>query len=264
MIKGKSKTWIDIYIMNRYGATTDGRLVHPEFNKAMHVAAEPLTPWPGIPFIISCDFGLTPACLIRQKMRGRYQTLAEVVITDGGATKLAAAINRVMAERFPGFTIARGWGDPSGDNRSQADEKTPFQVMRAAGIPCRPCETNDPDIRRSASHHVYSTLVDGQPMEIVDPSCKTYIAGMTAGWVYKRVPGPSEMFQDEPAKNRYSHICEAGEYGHVGEGEHRQIIGRQKPGTAKPVNVRARQDPLDRFARQRGGSSNSAWRGLRG
>jgi hypothetical protein len=247
--------------MNRYGSTTDGRAVHPEFSKQLHVSPTPLEPWPSVPFILSCDFGLTPACLFRQKLRGRYQTLAEVVIADGGATKLASAVNRMMAERFPGFTIARGWGDPAGDQRSQADEKTPFQILRAANIPARPCETNDPELRRAASHHVYTTLVDGQPMELVDPSCKTYIAGMEGAFCYKRVPGPAEMFQDEPQKNRYSHICEAGEYGHVGEGEHRMVQGRKPAGQARVANVRSQADPLDRFAKARQARSNSAWSG---
>jgi hypothetical protein len=105
-IKGKNKAYIDVYILNKYGATHDGRAVHPEFSKDTHVSKTPLTPWPGVPFIVSCDFGLTPAALLRQKLRGRYQVLAEVVLADGGAVDLAKAVNRTMAERFPGFKIA--------------------------------------------------------------------------------------------------------------------------------------------------------------
>jgi hypothetical protein len=262
-IKGKAKAYIDVYILNRYGATHDGRAVHPQFSRDVHVSSVPLEPWPGVPLIVSCDFGLTPAAVFRQKLRGRYQTLAEVVLTDGGANDLAAAINRVRAERFPGFTIVRGWGDPSGDIRSQADKKTAFQVMRAAGIPCRPCDTNDPEIRRGAGQAVLQRMIEGRPAELIDPSCKVLIAGLEGAWCYKRVAGAGEMFQDEPLKNRYSHVCEAWEYGNVGEGEGRALTGRTAVGAGRTVNVRSRSDPLDRFARIRRGETTSgisAWR----
>lgn len=260
-IAGKTKAYVDVYILNRYGATHDGRPVHAAFSKDTHVSKTPLTPWPGVPLIVSCDFGLTPAALFRQKLRGRYQVLAEICLADGGAVDLAKAINRMMLDRFPGLKIGKAWGDPSGDNRVQTDKRTPFQVMRAAGIPCRPTETNDPDIRRAATNQVYSTLIEGKPMEIVDPSCKTYIAGMEGAWCYKRVLGSAERFEDAPLKNRYSHICEAGEYGHVGEGEHRLIMGRQKTNETRVSNTRPQgggSSPLARFSQQR--RSVSAWK----
>jgi hypothetical protein len=250
-IKGKAKSYIDVYILNRYGATHDGRAVHPEFNRDVHVSKVPLEPWPGIPFIVSCDFGLTPAAVLKQKLRGRYQTLAEIVLSDGSAVQLAAAIRRTMAERFPGFTIARGWGDPSGDIRGQADKKTPFQVMRAAGIPCRPVESNDPEIRRGAKRKVLTTLSEGRPQEIIDPRCPVLIAGLSGAWCYKRVHGSAERFADEPEKSRYSHVCEADEYAYVGEGEHRLFLGRKAKGEAKVSNVRVPTDPLSRLRQRR-------------
>jgi hypothetical protein len=257
-MQGKDQAYIRVYLGNRYGAINDGRPVQPNFSRNIHVAKCPLTPWPGVPFIVSCDFGLTPAAVLRQKLRGKYQTLAEVVISDGGATKLAAAVKRVMVERFPGFEIVRGWGDPAGDTRSQADEKTPFQVMRAAGIPCRPCESNDPEIRRAAGSRALTTMEGGAPLDIIDPSCRVLIAGLEGAWNYKRVKGTSG-FHDEPQKNRYSHICEAWEYGLVGEGEHRLIVGKSAKGAATQHNVRSQQDPLERFRKVRTPNSNSAW-----
>jgi hypothetical protein len=250
-IKGKSKAYIDVYIMNRYGATHDGRSVHPEFNRDTHVAKEPLTPWPGVPLLIDADFGLTPAATINQKMRGRYQTLREIVLTDGSAEELAIAVNRTLAEQFPGFAVARGWGDPSGDIRSQADKKTPFKVMRAKMLPMRPVESNDPEIRRGAMRAVLTRMSEGRPAWQIDPSCKVLIAGLEGAWCYKRVHGAAERFHDEPDKNRYSHVCEAKEYGFVGEGEHRGMMGQQAKGAAKVANVRTHADPLQRFSNMR-------------
>lgn len=250
-IKGKTKAYIDVYIRNEYGATHDGRSVQPEFSKDVHVAKTPLEPWPGVPLIIDADFGLTPAATIKQAMRGRYQTLREIVLTDGSAVELAKAINKVLATEFPGFKVLRGWGDPSGDNRSQADKKTPFQIMRAAKLPMRPCATNDPEVRRGAMRNVLTRMVGGSPCWQIDPSCKVLIAGLEGAWCYKRVHGAAERFHDEPEKNRYSHVCEAAEYGFLGEGEARELLGRTKAGESKVTNVRTHTDPIARFATQR-------------
>jgi hypothetical protein len=44
--------------------------------------------------------------------------------------------------------------------------------------------------------------------------------GLMGGFKYKRVQViGDEKFSDEPDKNIYSHICEAGEYGLQGAGE---------------------------------------------
>jgi hypothetical protein len=155
-IKGKSKAYIDVYILNEYGATHDGRAVHREFSKDTHVA-EPLTPWPGVPLIIDADFGLTPALTFSQKMRGRYQTLKEIVLTDGSAVELAKAGEPRCSNRVPRFKVARGWGDPSGDIRSQADKNTPFRSCaprscRCARLNQRPRDPPRRDARGAHPH----------------------------------------------------------------------------------------------------------------
>jgi hypothetical protein len=254
-IKGKSKAYIDVYIRNEYGATHDGRAVHPEFSRATHASTEPLTPWPGVPLIICADFGLTPALTINQSMRGRYQTLKEIVLTDGSAVELAAATNKVLATEYPEFKVIRGWGDPSGDIRGQADKNTPFRVMRAAQLPMRPTESNDPELRRGAMRSVLTRMTAGLPAWQIDPSCKVLIAGLEGAWAYKRVHGASETFQNEPMKNRYSHVCEAQEYCFYGEGEARELLGRRKT-QAKVTNVRVHSDPIARLQKIRRGPAS--------
>lgn len=251
MLAGKTKAWIDVYIMNRLGAINDGRAVQPQFRRAVHVSDTELEPVAGIPIRWSFDFGLTPAALARQRVGNRWLVLKEIVLTDAGAVDLAKAVNRSMAEDFAGFRLGPCWGDPAGDQRAGTDKRTPFQVMRAAGIPTRPTETNDPEIRRMALQNPLTRMVDGGVGIIFDPRCRITIAGLEGGWHYKRVQGGgSELFEDEPAKNRFSHPCEALEYGLLGDGEAREALGR-KASAVKTANARRTTDPLDRLKGKR-------------
>jgi hypothetical protein len=104
-------------------------------------------------------------------------------------------------------------------------------------------------------------MVQGTPAAQFDPSMKVTIAGLEGAWCYRRVRSANgESFEDTPAKNRYSHPCEALEYGMVGCGEARELLGRKAPGEAKVHQVRPRTDPLDRFNKSRRAGSKPSWR----
>jgi hypothetical protein len=261
MIGGKKRSWINVYVLNRLGSIEDGRAVQEEFKREVHVSAEKLEPFENVPFTLGVDFGLTPAAVLEQNVRGRWFTYREIVLEGASAHDMSIAINRVMATEFPNHKIGVVWGDPSGDNRSQADKKTPFQVMRAAGLKARPTETNDPDIRRIAGNAVLTRMTGGEPACVIDPSCRVLIAGLDGAWCYKRVRGAGDRFDDEPSKNRFSHVCEAWEYSKLGGGEARSALGRQQNG-GKVVQVARRSTPL---ARMRGAnaSTRSNWKPMK-
>lgn len=264
MVAGKSKAWIDVYLMNRYGSTAEGRPVQPDFRIETHKSKEPVVPIPGVPIVAGADFGLTPACVFAQRIRGRWLILHEIVLENAGATKLAAAINRVMAERFPRHKLQCVYGDPSGDNRAQSDESTPFQILRAAGINARPVPSNDPEIRRAAGAAPLIRLEEGQPGAIFDAThCPTLIAGLGGSWCYKRIRSSdgSDRYHDVPEKTRWSHVGEAYEYLMQGSGEAREVLlsrerkeaeqrAAQNPNSAA---TRAPRDPLARLRRPRTG-----------
>lgn len=249
LIKGKTKSWIDVYVMNRLGSVADGRPVHPQFNRGFHVAKQPLQAIPNVPIFAGADFGLTPAAVLAQRIRGRWLILREIVLENAGATKLAAAINRTMSIEFPDHKLHTLWGDPAGDQRVGTDEDTPFQVLRTAGINARPCETNDPELRRAALDTVLTRTDEGAPAFVVDDSCKALITGLETEFCYRRIrTAHGESFADAPDKNRYSHISEACEYLMLGAGEARELIGRKQRSEHNQVrNVRPKQDPFRRI-----------------
>jgi hypothetical protein len=98
-------------------------------------------------------------------------------------------------------------------------------VLRARGLDARPAPSNDFLLRREAVALPLTRLVDGKPGLVVSPSCRILIQGMAGGYRYRRVEvAGEERYHDAPDKNRFSHVCEAGQYLMLGAGEGARVI----------------------------------------
>lgn len=220
---GKSKEWINVNLCNEYGFVSDGKPIYPEYTDSIH----------SVPRIevferliyIGIDFGLTPAAAFAQQRHAQWQFIDELVTDDMGAVRFADNLSALMRGRFQGCQF-KVYGDPSGDSRSQVDERTPIKVLKAAGIPCVPAPTNDPLVRREAvARHMSRLTMTGKPGIVVSSDCKMLRKAWMGGYCFRRLQVVGdERFTDRPDKNMYSHIAEAAEYAMVGAGEGRSII----------------------------------------
>jgi hypothetical protein len=237
-LQGKTNDWIKVNLANEYGFVSDGKPVHPFYADSVHCATGDYTPNPDRPVILGFDFGRTPACAMLQRTSmGGWAMFDELVCDDSGALEFASVVKRHMEENYPNCKFV-GWGDPSGSNRGQATNDTPFKILRAAGIPCAPTQSNDPLIRRAALEVPMKEIqMDGKPRFQIYPKAKMARKGLQGGFCYRRIQTSGERYTDEPDKNEYSHIVEALEYGLQGEGEGRKALTRHggftKPHTAK-------------------------------
>jgi hypothetical protein len=213
LCEGKSDSWIDIYVHAKFGATLSGKPVFPSFSPKYHVSDTPLKPIisENHPLIIGMDFGLTPACTINQlDMRGRFLTFAELTSENMGIVRfLRNKLQPLLANKFPGHPVVI-IGDPAGTQRAQTDERSVFDMIRAAGFTVRPARTNSLAARIASVETLLDTQVDGQPRHLIDPSCKMLIKGLRGGYRYK-VRKDDEMVS-QPEKNKYSHICDGHQY----------------------------------------------------
>lgn len=247
MIAGKTHGWINVYVCNQYGTLTDGKPVYPSFDRNLHVARETLRPVPGHDIYVGLDFGLTPAAVFGQKIRGRWVVLRELVATDMGMVRFSRLLRETMVELGGTYSV---WGDPTGDSRVGTDEDTPYRVLKRQKIMVRPTATNDPSLRIEAVTSTLERLVERQPGLVVDPSAKTLIAGFESGYHYKRmaVVG-SQRFEDRPEKNRFSHVHDAMQYMLLGGGEGRLLVNGGQP--AKVVKAPHRFDVFAHARAQR-------------
>ena len=243
LINGKSKSWIDVYVMNKLGAIQDGKPIYNMFVRDTHVAQEEIPIAAGVPVFCGLDFGLTPAAIFGQKVRGRWLVLQEIVAFDMGIVRFSEILRQEIATRY-GACEVNIYGDPSGDFRAQTDESTPFQVLRGAGLMARPAPSNDVSLRIEAVAAPLNRMVDGQPGFLIDQRCKETIKGFEGGYQYRRIQVSGERYDDKPDKNRFSHIHDALQYLMLGAGEGREVLGNSRQ--AKVFNARTDYDVFKR------------------
>lgn len=238
-MEGKKKDWIDVNLCNEYGFVLEGKPVYPEYVDSVHCMEHEYQPDPRYPIRLGLDFGRTPACAFIQEIpaMGRYVGFDEFLSFDMSAASFAPELKRYIDKNYPGFVFEVGGGDPSGKSKGQATDDTPFKIMQKNGINVVATHSNDPLLRRAAIiNNMTSLCMDGQPRFMISPKCKKWRKGLAGGFVYKRIQvAGDERYHDEPDKNEYSHICEAGEYALMQAGEGRKALKPAKSNFPKTV-----------------------------
>ena len=245
LIQGKTRSHILRNVANQLVVLKDGRTVYPSFSETTHLASTPLPIFPGQAVYMGQDFGLTPAAIFGQNLRGQWLLQRELVATSMGAKAFAEDLKRFLALHYPGSDLI-AYGDPSGDFRAQTDETTPFMVFKAAGIQIRPAPSNDFVLRVEAVEDVFRRLVEGRPACLVDPSCRHLRKALAGGYHYPKV---ADRYADRPAKNASSHIAEAMQYLMLGAGEGKSVL-RGADRKKAPARAGTRKwNVMDRMAR---------------
>ena len=249
IVQGKTKSWIDVYVMNRLGSIKDGKPVYPMFATDVHLAKEEIPIAAGVPVYLGIDFGLTPAGVFGQKVRGRWLVLQEIVAFDMGIVKFSEILRQEISTRYNQSEVII-FGDPAGDFRAQTDESTPFQILRGAGLYARPAPSNDVSLRLESVSAPLGRMVDGQSGFLIDPRCRTLIKGFEGGYQYRRLQVSGERYDDKPEKNHFSHIHDALQYLMLGSGEGRAIMQNLSQATTS-FQARKDYDVFSRKPRQR-------------
>lgn len=255
LIQGKTKSWIDVYVMNKLGSIQDGKPIYPMFAPEVHIAKEEIPVAANLPVFVGLDFGLTPAATIGQKIRGRWFIQSEIVAVDMGIVRFAEVLRNELATRFSAASEVIIYGDPAGDFRAQTDESTPFQILRGAGLRAFPAPSNSVDLRLESVSSQLTKMVEGKPAFLIDRRCPQLIKGFEGGYQYKRMEVSGERYSDKPDKNMFSHIHDALQYMLLGAGEGRALMNTQKP--AMPVVARRNFDVFNRKPVNK--KSSSVW-----
>ena len=232
IIRGKSKSWIDVYVLNRLGTIEDGKVVYPSFREDVHIADEDI-PFAPVTVYIGLDFGLTPSAVFGQKLPdGRWILLHELVCFDIGTVKFGELLKHEIIKHCSQNDL-KIFGDPAGDFRAQTDETTPFQILRQQGIQAFPAPSNDVGLRIESVEVSLNRMVDGKPGFLMNRSCNQLRKGFLGGYHYRRIQTAGERYDDRPNKNKYSHVHDALQYLMLGAGEGRSLtVGPAKPQVA--------------------------------
>ena len=210
---GKSQAWIDVYIKGMFGRSMAGEPVHKGFDRSFHVSKEPLTPTAHAgPIIVGMDFGLSPAAVIGQMSPFGVLRIFAALTSDGmGLVRFADEILKpFLVEHFPGFPIVVV-GDPAGRQRSQTDERTAFNILRAKGFNAIPARTNNIVARVAAVDGFLLRQVAGGPAIILDPRHTEPLIRAWSGGYRFRKKRDNEL-ENVPEKNSHSHVADAAQY----------------------------------------------------
>ena len=249
IVQGKTKSWIDVYVMNRLGSIKDGKPVYAMFAPDIHISKEEIPVAASMPVYIGIDFGLTPAAAIGQKVRGRWLIMQEIVAFDMGIVRFAEVLRQEIATRYSGSEVII-FGDPAGDFRAQTDESTPFQILRGAGLYARPAPSNDVSLRLESVSAPLGRMIEGMSGFLIDYRCRTLIKGFEGGYQYKRMQVSGERYADKPDKNHFSHVHDALQYLMLGAGEGKQLMSNTSMQT-KPIQATRDFDVFSRRQKPR-------------
>ena len=181
-----------------------------EFKYEIHVAKQSLKPLEGRPIIRSFDYGLTPATAFSQTTaKGQLIFLREIQSVDCGMRNHAKVVRSECATFYPNYNF-NDVGDPAGNQRSQADEKTANELLREEfGIDVAPGALSMTERSEAVRWFLTNMTPDGQPMLLLDPSLSILIGGFTGGYHRKQV---GDRLLDEPDKNEFSHLMDCLSY----------------------------------------------------
>lgn len=227
MLATYSEAWIRRYLNGEAGIIEVGQpvlegayLSNTRDGRPWHLHPEPLEFNPGWPVIRAWDFGVAyMSCVWMQFIPLPYPRviiLYEHTGQNTNAYKFGQKIKPMSQNMFPNAKFI-DVGDPTGKNRSLADGKSPFKVLREKhGIFVHAAPTNSVSARINVMVEFLSkTSRPAEPYVILSGGMGTQRLrdGFEAGWSYKREEGGYINPGAVPIKNQYSHGCDAAGYG---------------------------------------------------
>ncbi len=218
LVTGKSDDYIRTYVLCEYGRSLGGKPVHPMFNKEVHVSKTRLVPNPNNLLLVSADFGLTPAIILKQQDAfGRVLTLDNIATFGMGLERaIETRLLPLLRQKYDACKDIFVTGDPSGGRSADGDEVSCADVFaryKKKGLgKIKFAWSNNPVHRQNATDHFLSTLVDrGMPAYQIDPGCDWLIAALGGKFQFKKYKDGRE--NSEVEKNDWSHTGEANQYG---------------------------------------------------
>ncbi|MDE2096910.1 MAG: phage terminase large subunit [Patescibacteria group bacterium] len=220
----KSDRFVRIYYLNEYGFAENTTPVYEAYNDRMHYAGRELAVYERLPLLMGVDFGMTPAAVLAQfSPRGQLRVLDEVLPDfERGMGIRQFILTRLkphIAQHYPGLTI-RGWGDPNGVKRSDANERTCFDELNSpdgfgrGSFRPAPFQRHNLSARTQAVTNHLTRLIDGEPAFLLSSRCPMVRAGFLGKYHFARFEkaGQSGRTAEEPVKNDHSHPHDALQY----------------------------------------------------
>ncbi len=216
LIASNNPDWVDVHVHAKYGKSLSGQAVfRASFKPDFHVTYKDIKPIPSLPLMIGQDFGRTPASLVGQvDNRGRLVIFHEATSVDMGIEQFATSVLRpLMFNHYTGlgtFMVA----DPTGKDKGQISEESPFDALKRLGFKVYGAPTNDLEPRLRAVEQLFLRQVDGGPMVIIcGHNCPQLVQALKFHYRYKRKQSGAMDLDDKPEKTHpWSDVADCLQY----------------------------------------------------
>ena len=181
-----------------------------------------------------------------QAINGRIYIQNELLGLNEGAVTFAPKVKKFLETHYPGYSV-RLFGDPKGQDKGQADERTAYDIFRSLGMPVQPApglKQNMIETRVDAVTKVLNEMHNGMARFVLSPLCRTLRVAMAGRYHLVR----EEDGVLRPKKDRYSNPADALQYGILGLGEGRALIGLTAAGMTKGMQVYKGHKTMRRIA----------------
>jgi len=224
---GQKADWLAVHRDCKYAFLMDGKPVFPEFIDNYHVIDD-WTPDTKKPIYLGLDYGRTPVAVFGQKdSSGRLVVFDELQCWNMGAEKFGTLLKEKLNTEYPEYELAKGYGDPAGDDMGQNDDNTPMLILNKLKLPIVKSPTQDPYVRVEAVRSPLDKNYNGLPAFRLTKKCKMLRKSMAGGYLYKRIQvSGTPRYGVKPDKNEYSHVNDALQYLMCGLGYATELIRR--------------------------------------
>jgi hypothetical protein len=249
---GKPSRWIRKNLGNEILPMVEGEPVWTNFDDQFHTSKEHLVPVEGLDLWIGLDFGRRPFAVFAQRVNGQWRIQFEAGMENAGASKFAPEVRRVIAQFYPWVQAGRAglhiYGDPKGQDGTQSDERTAYDVFAAHSLKVEPAPVKQNNIktRLDTVEYALDRSANGRAHLLIGPKCRRLRMAMLGGYRYPK-ERPSPVDERKPIKDRFSDAADALGYLLIGGGESRQMVEPPGGRTAQIIRL-ARQGGQRRFA----------------
>jgi hypothetical protein len=209
---GASAEWVKVYVHGEYGFSREGKGVYHEFDEGRHVVDADLGVERGSRLIVGMDWGLTPSAVFGQfTVGGQWRVFRELVTEDTGAEEFARMVRGVLDVEFGGH-LAVFVGDPAGNQRSQTDTRTVFDVFRKYGMHVKAGPVSIAARLEGVRAPLLRSVGREPGFVLSRTGCPMLLRGFMGGYQYRRKNVSGDVYVDVPDKNQYSHVHDALQY----------------------------------------------------
>jgi len=171
------------YLYGEWGSVYTELAVFNNWRSSVHMMKCDYVP--GIPVIVGIDYGMMAGALACQLVNGQLRVLAELSEFNSGADMFSPRIVERFGQMFGSGKFVY-LSDPTFiSNRSSVDARTIKQVSKeVAGIDLKDGIADWME-RMNSVNFFLTKMSQGEASLLVDPSCKTLIAGFEGGYKFR-------------------------------------------------------------------------------